>query len=1208
MIAAIEFESPPGYELLEQVGRGGMGVVFRARDLALDRDIAVKFLLARYAPNSPQAVRFLSEARVTAYLQHPGIPAVHQVGQLADGRPWLAMKLIRGQNLAALWANRGRTPADVSDWLPVFTGICQAVGAAHQAGFIHRDLKPLNVMVGAFGEVQVMDWGLAKRLESRNAIESVATGETAPSSIDSTAGPDLGETAASEDDPDRTSGLDAAEPGGTRAGTILGTPQYMAPEQARGEVDRLDARTDVFALGCILCEALTGAPPLAPDSSISGYAANRYADAFDRIDRCGADAELIELCKRCLAFDPAERPENGAAVAEAVVQYQANFSERTKQAELVLQRREVQAQEERKRRRALTWWAGAAAAILLTGAVGTTIGFLRARDWAAAERTANAEAQRKRTEADEARGAAEREQQNAIKRLKQIEKGVESFAGMIINLDPTQERSGGDPVYVQLRRKAEKLATELDGEAVGDPLAVARLQSLLGRAITQLGNSEAATPILEKAHATRLRELGAEHDDTVETARELAQTHYLNGKQTQALELFQHVLAVRTAKLGPDNKLTLVAIISLANVRSSQGKKAEALEMYRKARAGWLKLNGGAEDDSSLVLLGNIASLLDREDSRDEAIGLYEEALAGRIKISGSDSTTTAQIRRSLGRAYWHAGRFREAVETLELARSELDRVFGSDSDDSLDVLFWLGRAYWDNGQLPVSIQIFEQLRATLTKKFGPDSSELLVNLDYLAYAYRLSGQWNEVQTYSERIMKTLLERSIEKNDTEPARNPTYAYLTDSRLKLFSRSVERLVDAGKLELASKWQRRWVDHIRTQYRNPTTLLLAARDGMLAHASRATTSEKRSAGDVTATVFQLYDEWGNREKAAAWRLELEKAAASRMNEPDRKAATWVLSNRGVIRTNGGQSVIDQLTSLPSEPFRLTMVAVGGKTTSDADLERFKACSEIAEFNLDGSPVTDAGLAHLSDLNRLSVFSARDTKLTGSGFERLSRATGLQWLTLINAPFTDEGMKHVAGFRKLAHLNLYATKVTDAGLVHLHGLHDLTDLTLGATIVSDAGLKNLKGHKGLRKLWLHNNPITDAGLEHLKELPALADLTLLAIPITDKGLIALRDVKSLTRLNIGWTQVTDAGLVNLPDGLTHLNIDRTVVTDDGLPRLHKLKGLKELFLTRTKVSEKGVTALHAALPACRIVYSDGSGKDVTLEAKAATSPKAR
>src|SRR5262249_51849048 len=155
---------PPGYELTEPVGEGGMGVVYRARDTGLARDVAVKLLHPCFESGEPAARRFLGEARGTAQVQHPGVVPVHQAGALPDGRPFLVMKLIKGSTLADLLAGG---QADRGLLLAAFEQVCQAVAYAHAHNVIHRDLKPSNVMVGAFGEVLVLDWGLAKVLASR---------------------------------------------------------------------------------------------------------------------------------------------------------------------------------------------------------------------------------------------------------------------------------------------------------------------------------------------------------------------------------------------------------------------------------------------------------------------------------------------------------------------------------------------------------------------------------------------------------------------------------------------------------------------------------------------------------------------------------------------------------------------------------------------------------------------------------------------------------------------------------------------------------------------------------------------------------------------------------------------------------------------------------------------------------------------------------
>jgi tetratricopeptide (TPR) repeat protein len=279
-------------------------------------------------------------------LQHPGVPAVHDLGTLPDGRPFLAMKLIKGRTLADLLEGGG--PANL---VAVFEQVCQAVAYAHAHGVIHRDLKPANVMVGAFGEVQVMDWGLAKVLAGGAAEQ---------------AGDDPEATTAAATEIQAQRG--AAE--ATRAGSVLGTPAYMPPEQAIGAVDQIDARSDVFGLGALLCAVLTGKPPyVGTDSESTRQLAARAKldDAFARLDGCGAEPELVALCKRCLAAEKAERPADGGAVAREVAALRAAAEERARQAELERVRAEAEARGQGKRRRAQLGLAAALGLLLLGG-------------------------------------------------------------------------------------------------------------------------------------------------------------------------------------------------------------------------------------------------------------------------------------------------------------------------------------------------------------------------------------------------------------------------------------------------------------------------------------------------------------------------------------------------------------------------------------------------------------------------------------------------------------------------------------------------------------------------------------------------------------------------------------------------------------------------------------------------------------------------
>jgi tetratricopeptide (TPR) repeat protein len=336
------------YEILEEIARDGMGVICRAIDTTLGREVAVKALQDRFAPSSGTARRFADEARITAQLQHPAIPPVHDYGTLPDGRPFLAMKLIKGSTLDDLLSQRADAAAERGRFVAVFEQVCQAVAYAHAHQVIHRDLKPSNIMVGAFGEVQVMDWGLAK----------VLTPAAIPAAADTDPGETVGATLIRGSD----HGSDASF---TQAGSILGTLAYMPPEQAVGEVAKIDRRSDVFGLGAILAVILTGTPPYAgTDAEAIRVMAIRgdLAACLAQLDRCGAEPELVALCKRCLAFAPAERPRDAGAVAKEVAALRAATEERARAAEKERAAAEVKAAEQRKRRR---WQAAVAAACVL---------------------------------------------------------------------------------------------------------------------------------------------------------------------------------------------------------------------------------------------------------------------------------------------------------------------------------------------------------------------------------------------------------------------------------------------------------------------------------------------------------------------------------------------------------------------------------------------------------------------------------------------------------------------------------------------------------------------------------------------------------------------------------------------------------------------------------------------------------------------------
>jgi len=293
-----------------EIAHGGMGIVYKVRDKDLDRTLALKEMSEEAATRTPLArARFLEEAQVTAQLDHPGIVPVHEVGVGSDGRLFFAMKLVRGRNLLRVLElmERGEEGWTLPRLLGVLLKVCEAVGYAHSKGVIHRDLKPSNVMVGNYGETYVMDWGLARILGRPDLHDLRITEETHTKSL---------HTLRREERE-----KEAPSPLLTRDGDVIGTPAYMSPEQARGELERLSPRTDIYSIGAILYHALSGqAPYLVSNARLRAEAVlwrliEGPPTPIARL-RAGVPGELVAICERAMARNPEDRYGDMEALAE----------------------------------------------------------------------------------------------------------------------------------------------------------------------------------------------------------------------------------------------------------------------------------------------------------------------------------------------------------------------------------------------------------------------------------------------------------------------------------------------------------------------------------------------------------------------------------------------------------------------------------------------------------------------------------------------------------------------------------------------------------------------------------------------------------------------------------------------------------------------------------------------------------------------------
>jgi serine/threonine-protein kinase len=659
---------PDGLSLHGEIARGGMGAVLKGRDTELGRDIAVKVLLETHQGRTELVQRFIEEAQIAGQLQHPGVVPVYELGRFADHRPYFTMKLVKGQTLAKLLAERklepaaltagyvGRipgaslrqpaagSPSDLPCLLGIFLDVCQTIAYAHARGVIHRDLKPSNVMVGNFGEVQVMDWGLAKVLKEGGVADEHA-GRARSQAL-----------TISFVQTQRNQGSGTADgDSDTRAGSVLGTPAYMAPEQARGEVELVDERADVFGLGAILCQILTGEPPFtgkSPEAQRKAQTAS-LDDAYARLERCGADAELTVLAKRCLAAEPWDRPRHAGEVRSAITAYLEGVETRLRRAELDRAAAQVKVAEERKRRKLLLALASSVLAVVIVGAAGGL--------W-----VQHIEAERR---ADRTRQEGEQRQavESALDKVAVLQKGARWKEAEAV-LEQARGRlglSGPEDLFQRVERSQTDLAmvARLDSirqnrravvEGKYDETAADREYEAAFREMGLGVESGDAETVAERIRASAIREplVAAVDDWALVPGRDTRPMAWLLevGRRADPSELRERFCdpkvrenkaameALAAELLGDETRLSklnpqLLAALAVA-VRKAQGNP---IPLLRSARAShpndfWLSFTLGVEAV--------------RSQQQDEAVSCYRAAVALRPESAAAHNNLGLVLRR----------------------------------------------------------------------------------------------------------------------------------------------------------------------------------------------------------------------------------------------------------------------------------------------------------------------------------------------------------------------------------------------------------------------------------------------------------------------------------------------------------------------------------------------------------------------------------
>jgi len=789
------------YKLVQQLGEGGMGTVWLAEQTEpVKRRVALK--LIKPGMDSAQVLRrFEAERQALALMDHSNIAKVLDAGtvgqafqpdvsrrtefipfasgQASDdangmnsvpsqagkpnlhGRPYFVMELVKGVPITR-YCDELRL--SLGERLALFVPVCQAIQHAHQKGIIHRDIKPTNVLV-AMQDGQpvpkVIDFGVAKALHQRLTDDSLHT----------------------------------------EVGQIVGTLEYMSPEQAELSPLDIDTRADVYALGVLLYELLTGTTPLdrkrlkqaaysamlrmireveppkpstrlselsrktesipfpakgetadngknsiPQESSLASIAAMRQTEPTRLASELRGELDWIAM--KCLEKDRTRRYESASGLARDVERYL-----RDETVEACPPSTRYRMRKFLRKHRAGVLTTAALLGLLLAGvaastwqAVRATAAEVKARD-KELEALAAAAAERTATKTALAAAAAETAER------KQAEAVADLLESVFRGLDPTAEKKGGLPLDKQLVAQLDAAAASLDEEYTGQPLVRARLRRALGSTQMGLGEPNKAVALFEKSLEERQRHLGRDHPDTLVSLSRLASAYEKVGQLDKALPLFEESARLVKAKFGPGHPNTVLTTASLAMAYQTAGRLGQSEPMWEELLER-CKASLGPDDSLTLITMGNLAFAYQMADKLDKALPLFEETVTRMASLHPDDFLTLTNVN-NLAKAYQAAGRPAKALPLLEANAEKMKARFSQDHPDAMTSVNNLGLVYLEVGRVDEALALLEDALQKRKAKYGPDHSDTLVSMHNLALAYHVAGQSDKaVPLFEETVQK----------------------------------------------------------------------------------------------------------------------------------------------------------------------------------------------------------------------------------------------------------------------------------------------------------------------------------------------------------------------------------------------------------------------------------------------------------------------
>ncbi|WP_419580698.1 protein kinase domain-containing protein [Stieleria magnilauensis] len=738
--------SSPRYQIGESIGSGGIGDVYRVYDRMGQRHLALKTLQRKFHRNGAAIDRFHREGLLTGTLQHPGIPPVYDHGTLEDGTPFFSMKLVEGQTLQQLIEARQASDDSLGELIGIFESVAQTIAYAHAQQVIHRDLKPQNIMVGKFGEVQVMDWGLAKRLGMQPRSDPDAATKSEQTLLQANRVPDPAPSRG-----DETSGGDETPQGSelTTAGDVVGTPGYMAPEQARGDIDSLDARVDVFGLGAILFQMLTGRTLFPNASRIEAIDKTRRGDldaALEPLRNHPADSELVALCHRCLATDPAERPADAAEVARIVQAYDASLQRRMRHAEIQRSRSEVRMIESRKRQRWIIGLTSALTAVAIAAAI------IVSHQWGKAIEAATAESI--------ARDNAEQ--------ASQATKEVNEFLNRVLGAS-LPERRGHD---VTLREVVDQALPELDGKFTERPGVEGAIRRTLGESYRWLGEPEIAEQQYRLSLAAFEQVRPVDELEILETKDRLAGVLRSRGDEgdfEESKRLRAEVLERTQELLGDSHERTIAAMNNLGTVLIEMNELDAAADLFRSALRR-IDASSHPEQYSRPAVLVNLADV-------DRMNGQWDSAEAIYLEVLGAPEASTFEKDNAmiqLGQMLHSAERYASSLRYLRQSFEVRENYYGARHPLTLSAMRKMSRVMDESERYDELLKWLDDSLDRHAKEYPPAAGPICEARSLMAKALIGLGRRDDAEHY--------LQATIELISSERGAKHRYALAAQKQL------------------------------------------------------------------------------------------------------------------------------------------------------------------------------------------------------------------------------------------------------------------------------------------------------------------------------------------------------------------------------------------------------------------------------------------